>query len=92
MFGALRRDNDRCRGIVSSAAICSIALQVILLRRRSSWLKFGFEYSSVLEVRRLVAPALAVMALPLAQATFLQGTALVIGWTMGASRLQFIRQ
>ncbi len=49
------------------------------------WLPIGYRYASVVEVGRLTRPAFAVMALPAAQATFLQGTSLVLAVATSAS-------
>jgi O-antigen/teichoic acid export membrane protein len=56
-----------------------LGLQAGMLRRRIPWLGLGFRHADRREVVTLVRPALAVMALPVAQALFLQGTTLVIG-------------
>ena len=57
----------------------SLLVQSLILRRTVPWLSFGFQQASWAEVRNLYRPAVAVMALPLAQAIFLQGTVIVIG-------------
>ncbi len=57
----------------------SLLLQSLVLGRTVPWLPFGFRHASWTEIRRLYHPAVAVMALPVAQAVFLQGTIVVIG-------------
>lgn len=58
------------------AALFGIAA---LLLRATPWLRLGFCHASVANIRRLMNPALAVMALPAAFAVSLQGFVLVIG-------------
>jgi O-antigen/teichoic acid export membrane protein len=50
-----------------------------LLLASAPWLRIGFRNASLAEIRRLLHPALAVMALPAAFAISLQGYVLVIG-------------
>ena len=57
----------------------SLLFQSLVLGRSVPWLSFGFRHASWTEIRRLYRPAVAVMALPFAQAVFLQGTIVVIG-------------
>ena len=59
--------------------------QYCLLRRKVPWLSLGFTSGSWAEARAMLAPAGAVMLLPLAQALVLQGTALVVGAAAGAT-------
>jgi O-antigen/teichoic acid export membrane protein len=54
-----------------------------LLRRRVPWLRIGLARGSWAEARALLAPAGAVMLMPIAQALVLQGTALVVGAAAG---------
>jgi O-antigen/teichoic acid export membrane protein len=57
----------------------SIVAQNVLLRRKVPWLVVGVRHARRDEARSLLAPAVAVMALPLGQAAFLQGSALALG-------------
>lgn len=76
-------------GIVAAATawligrLLGLLGQNLLLRRRVPWLTIGFARGSWAEARRLMAPAGAVMLLPIAQALVLQGTALVVGAAVG---------
>jgi len=63
--------------------LLGLAGQNLLLRRRVPWLRIGWREGNWREARRLLAPAGAVMLLPLAQALVLQGTALVVGAVAG---------
>lgn len=59
--------------------VASLVVQAAVLKRAVPWLGFGWRHGSRAEVRALWRPAVAVMALPLAQSIFLQGTTVVIG-------------
>lgn len=61
-----------------------IASQAVILHRLTPWLAFGLQRASMQEIRDLLPSALAVMALPVAQAVFLQGSALMIGLAVSA--------
>jgi len=65
--------------------LASLLLQAVLLRLKVRWLPLGFRKASFEDARPLVSPALAIMALPLAQASFLQGTAIALGAAMSAA-------
>ncbi len=53
-----------------------------LLRRRVPWLYYGADHATAGELRRLLAPALAAMAIPMAFAINLQGILLVVGYVL----------
>ena len=55
----------------------------VLLVRRHHWLSFGLSHARKRELRRLFKPALANMAIPLAQALNIQGMVLVVGTVLG---------
>lgn len=55
----------------------------LLLARRHLWLRFGFASARLAELRLLVKPALANMAIPLAQALNVQGLTLMVGVILG---------
>lgn len=57
----------------------ALIIQNLLLRRMVPWLRVGLRHADRTEARGLLPPALAVVALPLAQASFLQGTAIALG-------------
>lgn len=63
--------------------IVGLVGQNILLRRKVPWLRIGFERATMAETKRLLAPAGAVMLVPIAQAFYLQGTALALGAVAG---------
>jgi len=57
--------------------------QFLLLRQWVPWLRLGLTHARWTEMRRLFAPAGAVMLVPIAQALSLQGTALALGAVAG---------
>jgi O-antigen/teichoic acid export membrane protein len=61
------------------AALFGIAA---VLLRAAPWLRLGIQHASRADIRRLISPALAVIALPAAFAVSLQGFVLVIGATL----------
>lgn len=63
--------------------IVGLCAQNMVLRRAVPWLRIGLARGSWAEARALLAPAGAVMLLPLAQALVLQGTALMVGAAAG---------
>ena len=58
---------------------------VFLARSRAKWLVLGFRYAGRGRMSELLRPALAAMMLPLAQAGYLQGSALAVGAAGGAA-------
>lgn len=63
--------------------IVGLVGQNLLLRRRVPWLRIGLARGSWAQARALLAPAGAVMLMPIAQAIVLQGSALVVGAALG---------
>lgn len=66
-----------------STRLVSMALLSVMLARRAPWLVTMRWQSSVAVLRHLLRPAAAVMILPAALATSIQGTVLVIGAVLG---------
>jgi O-antigen/teichoic acid export membrane protein len=69
---------------VIARAIC-ITGQALMLTFQVPWLRLGFRGANLDEIKRLAKPAFAAMALPFAQAAFLQGTPVVLGIATGAA-------
>lgn len=65
------------------ARLIGLSGQFILLRRHVPWLTIGFRHARMAELKSLVRPAGAIMMLPMAQATLLQGTAIAVGAALG---------
>ena len=55
----------------------------IQLHRRSPWLSLGVTHASPRVIRRLFAPAVSFMAIPIGNGLSLQGTILVVGHVLG---------
>lgn len=62
-----------------------LAGQAWTLKLLVRWLSLGVKHSSRDNVRDLIRPALAVMALPTAQSLFLQGSAMILGITVSTA-------
>jgi O-antigen/teichoic acid export membrane protein len=77
-------------GVVAAAAAMVASRLLFLLagyrwlRRLSGWLAFGLAQADRAELRRLRGPALAYMAMPIAQALLIQGPVLIVGGALGA--------
>jgi O-antigen/teichoic acid export membrane protein len=63
--------------------LLGLAVQNILLRRRVPWLKIGLSRARMAEVKALFVPSGLVVLLPIAQAFYLQGSALALGIAAG---------
>lgn len=70
-------------GTVLGLRVVNYLIQYVYVRRLVPWLSLGFRGASLETVRPLVGPALAYTALPLAQATTLQGSVIVAGRLAG---------
>jgi O-antigen/teichoic acid export membrane protein len=68
-----------------SIGVVGIVVRTIWLRAQAGWLVYFSRHVSFGQVRRLMNPAFAVLALPMAQALFLQGTVAVVGLAAGAA-------
>jgi O-antigen/teichoic acid export membrane protein len=66
-------------------SLVGIVVRMVFLRVQAQWLVYFSWQVSFGQIRRLLHPALAVLALPLAQALFLQGTVAVVGLAAGAA-------
>jgi O-antigen/teichoic acid export membrane protein len=69
---------------VIARTVCVIG-QALMLTFQVPWLRLGFRGANLDEIKRLAKPAFAAMALPFAQAAFLQGTPVVLGIATGAA-------
>jgi O-antigen/teichoic acid export membrane protein len=68
--------------LMLAVRLAALAVMAIILIRGVPWLRLGFRYASLAQIRRLTAPALAAAALLAAFAISLQGFVLVIGATL----------
>ncbi len=69
---------------VVTRTVCVIG-QTLMLTFQVPWLRLGFRGANLDEIKRLAKPAAAALALPFAQAAFLQGTPVVLGVATGAA-------
>lgn len=78
-------------GIISAAAaqftcrLLATALYAMLMKRSVPWVMFGIQHFQLHEIRRLLKPSLAAMALQGANSLGLQGVVLTIGFVFGPS-------
>ncbi len=70
-------------GVVLVLRAVNYLVQYLYVRRLVPWLSLGVRGATLDVIRPLVGPALAYTALPLAQATTLQGTVLVVNQVVG---------
>ncbi|MGH1559629.1 hypothetical protein ACRAWD_22055 [Caulobacter segnis] len=76
-------------GFVGSAAAAlsvrflTLPLGLTIVAKKFDWVQLGFGHANVATIRRLIAPALAVMVIPLAFAINLQGQTLVVATFFG---------
>lgn len=68
-----------------TVGLVGTAVRMVWLRVLAGWLVYFSWRVSFGQVRRLMNPALAVLALPVAQALFLQGTVAVVGLAAGSA-------
>jgi O-antigen/teichoic acid export membrane protein len=64
-------------------SLIGVGVRMLVLRARAHWLTYFSWRAPLAEIRRLTPPALAVIALPMAQAISLQGTVVVVGMAAG---------
>jgi O-antigen/teichoic acid export membrane protein len=65
------------------ARIVGSAVVILILRRKSPWIRFGTTHANFASIRRLASPAFAFMAFPIGNALSLQGLTVLIGGTLG---------
>ncbi|WP_128938173.1 lipopolysaccharide biosynthesis protein [Bradyrhizobium zhanjiangense] len=63
----------------------ALVVQNVVLRAKVPWLRIGFSEARRAEVRDLWGPAIALLAFPIGQASYLQGTALALGAATSAA-------
>lgn len=75
--------------IAATGLLCgrvfALIVQNVLLRRAVQWLRIGLSEARRETAHSLLKPAVAVMMLPLSQASFLQGTAIALGAAGGSA-------
>ena len=73
--------------VFASANIAGTLLLCILVRRDIPWIRFGWQYASFDEIRKLARPAIAFMGFPIGNALNLQGTLLAVGYALGPTEV-----
>lgn len=58
-----------------------------MVRRDIPWIRHGWSYVSLAEIRRLTGPAFAFMAFPVGNSLNLQGTLLAVGYALGPTEV-----
>jgi O-antigen/teichoic acid export membrane protein len=69
----------KCAMIITLIRIINVVVLFFIVRQRMPWLKFGLEYARLAEIRRLLVPAFAALAIPLALAFNFQGMVWIAG-------------
>jgi O-antigen/teichoic acid export membrane protein len=59
----------------------------LLVKRDIPWIEFGWRHASLVEIRKLVRPAVAFMGFPIGNALNLQGTLLAVGYALGPTEV-----
>ena len=73
--------------VFAAANIAGTLLLCILVRRDIPWIRFGWQYASFDEIRKLARPAIAFMGFPIGNALNLQGTLLAVGYALGPTEV-----
>ena len=69
--------------VFAAVNVAGTLLLMVLVRRDIAWVRYGWSYASVEEIRRLARPAFAFMGFPMGNALNLQGTLLAISYILG---------
>jgi O-antigen/teichoic acid export membrane protein len=69
--------------VFAVANVAETVLMAIMVRRDVPWIRYGWEYASWAEIKRLTPPALAFMGFPMGNALNIQGTLLAVSWALG---------
>ncbi|MDE3105972.1 MAG: polysaccharide biosynthesis C-terminal domain-containing protein [Acidobacteriota bacterium] len=80
ILGGTARQTALVYAIANLAVTAFLAVKV---RQDIPWLRFGWQYASLAQIRRLVRPAIAFMGFPLGNALNLQGTLLAVSYALG---------
>lgn len=63
--------------------LISFFISLIVKKRNVAWIRYGFHYARLKEIRRLSIPSLASLAFPLGNAFNIQGIRVIIGLVLG---------
>src|SRR5271154_1753945 len=73
--------------VFAAANIACTILLCILVRRDIPWIRYGWQYASFAEIRKLARPAIAFMGFPIGNALNLQGTLLAVSYALGPTEV-----
>jgi len=73
--------------VFASANIAVTVFFCFRVRRDIPWIRFGWQYASMQEIRKLIRPAIAFMGFPIGNALNLQGTLLAVGYALGPTEV-----
>ena len=59
----------------------------VMVRFTIPWIRYGWEYASLKELRRMVGPSVAFMGFPIGNALNLQGTLMAVGYALGPTQV-----
>ena len=80
-------DPRRTALVFAMANVVGTLILCVMVRRDIPWLRFGWHYARLAEIRRLTAPAIAFMGFPIGNALNLQGTLLAVGYVLGPTEV-----
>jgi O-antigen/teichoic acid export membrane protein len=69
--------------VFATVNIAGTFLLCLFVRRDIPWIRYGWSYASIAEIRRLAPGAIAFMGFPAGNALNLQGTLLAVGYALG---------
>lgn len=79
LFAWVSRSFLVCGAVFILCRAAIILVEIVALKRMVPWLQPGFSHASVSELRRLLRPAIAALAIPTALAVNIQGIVLITG-------------
>lgn len=71
----------------ASANIAGTLILGLMVRHDIPWIRFGWQYAELAEIKRLTVPALAFMGFPMGNALNIQGTQMAVHYAMGPDAL-----
>lgn len=69
--------------VYAAANVAGTVMLIVLVKRDIPWIRYGWEYASLAEIKRLAPPAFAFMGFPMGNALNLQGTLQAVSYAMG---------
>lgn len=69
--------------VYAAANVAGTVMLIVLVKRDIPWIRYGWEYASLAEIKRLAPPAFAFMGFPMGNALNLQGTLQAVSYALG---------